>query len=179
MSSQSNQSGIWTPPVIATIVYRVVMIIVSIAFIWKKYRRPARQIDEEQLVRVLLPTYNNPNRRPRSPNQATQPPRRKRTDSQPRRIRTPSLREIIIANVEDIIQSALGIDDYDNIDIDTQLSFNRPSETSSRKAAEAGSIGGDVGLDIELGDVGLRHRSADGILESLKGSRHETSSRGK
>lgn len=47
MSSQIDQQAIWTPPVIATIVYRVVMIIVSIAFIWKKYRRPARQIDGE------------------------------------------------------------------------------------------------------------------------------------
>jgi hypothetical protein len=45
MSSQVDQQAIWAPPVIATIVYRVVMIIVSIAFIWKKYRRPARQID--------------------------------------------------------------------------------------------------------------------------------------
>lgn len=45
MSGSVAQQPIWTPPVIATIVYRVVMIIVSIAFIWKKYRRPARQID--------------------------------------------------------------------------------------------------------------------------------------
>jgi hypothetical protein len=45
MSGSLAQQPIWTPPVIATIVYRVVMIIVSIAFIWKKYRRPARQID--------------------------------------------------------------------------------------------------------------------------------------
>jgi hypothetical protein len=45
MSSQSDQQVIWTPPVITTTVYRVVMIIVSIAFIWIKYRRTARRID--------------------------------------------------------------------------------------------------------------------------------------
>ncbi|PMD29707.1 hypothetical protein L207DRAFT_642249 [Hyaloscypha variabilis F] len=170
MSSQSNQSDIWTPPVVATIVYRVVMIIVSIAFIWKKY--------QEQLISVLLPTYNSTHL-PRPPNQTTQSSRRKRTHSQPRRLRTPSLREIILANVEDIIQSALGIDDGDSITIDVpRLSFDDSSERSSRRSAEVGEIGGDVGfdVDVDLGDVGLRHRSADCISGSHS-SRHEVSSK--
>jgi hypothetical protein len=45
MSLSAEQPSIWTPEVIATIIYRIVMILVSLAFIWKKYRRPTRQID--------------------------------------------------------------------------------------------------------------------------------------
>jgi hypothetical protein len=55
MSGALAQQPIWTPPVIATIVYRVVMIIVSIAFIWKKYRRPARQIDGNSTLLTITP----------------------------------------------------------------------------------------------------------------------------
>jgi hypothetical protein len=53
MSGSLAQQPIWTPPVIATIVYRVVMIIVSIAFIWKKYRRPGRQLDGNSALLTL------------------------------------------------------------------------------------------------------------------------------
>jgi hypothetical protein len=59
MSSQGDQQAIWTPPVIATIVYRVVMIIVSIAFLWKKYRRPARHLDGELASRNIQPGDRN------------------------------------------------------------------------------------------------------------------------
>jgi len=55
MSGSLAEQPIWTPPVIATIVYRVVMIIVSIAFIWKKYRRPGRQLDGNSALLTLTP----------------------------------------------------------------------------------------------------------------------------
>jgi hypothetical protein len=55
MSESLAQQPIWTPPVIATIVYRVVMIIVSIAFIWKKYRQPKRQLDGNSALPTLTP----------------------------------------------------------------------------------------------------------------------------
>jgi hypothetical protein len=85
--------------------------------------------------------------------------------------------------VEDIIQSALGIDDGDSITIDVpRLSFDDSSEGSLRRSAEVGEIGGDVGIDVDvdvdvdLGDVGLRHRSAECISGSHS-SRHEMSSK--
>ncbi|KAF8856550.1 hypothetical protein BDZ45DRAFT_691670 [Acephala macrosclerotiorum] len=72
MSTQSDQRSSWTPAVIATIVYRVVMIIVSIAFIWKKYRRPTRQFDGESLIGILI----SPHRTQASLLPSTEPPPR-------------------------------------------------------------------------------------------------------
>lgn len=37
--------NIWTPEIIATVVYRVVMVFVSLAFIWKEYRCVRPQLD--------------------------------------------------------------------------------------------------------------------------------------
>jgi hypothetical protein len=162
-------SNVWTPPVIATIVYRVVMIIVSLAFIGKKYRRPRRQTDgefttiiplyinlprninrsliEEQLVRVVIPTYNVPARRTRSANRFV--PRRC-TNPAPRPTPAPTARQVLLTHMEEIVQTALGVDE--NVDIDGEstvsVAIDQPLEA-------------DVGLDIELGDMGLRHRSAD------------------
>lgn len=36
---------VWTPDVIATVVYRAIMVIVSLAFIWRAYRQPSREVD--------------------------------------------------------------------------------------------------------------------------------------
>ncbi|KAL5314350.1 hypothetical protein ACEPPN_018776 [Leptodophora sp. 'Broadleaf-Isolate-01'] len=47
--------NIWTPEIIATVVYRVVMVFVSLAFIWKEYRCVRPQLDEEQLIGILIP----------------------------------------------------------------------------------------------------------------------------
>lgn len=195
MSTAPNQPTIWTPEFISCIVYRVVMIIVSLAFIWKKYRRPARRIDgttsplssveacplnqpsalidlqltsltEEQLVGVILPTYHSPARHVRSANVPSQPT----NPSQPSRTQT--LRKVISAHLEDIIQSTLGIDDDDGIDIDApRASFHHAQAESSTKEIEVSSKDG-VGLDIEPGDMGLRHRSADGTAENKKSSEH-------
>ncbi|KAH6718635.1 hypothetical protein BKA61DRAFT_712372 [Leptodontidium sp. MPI-SDFR-AT-0119] len=52
--------NIWTPEVIATIVYRVVMVFVSLAFIWKEYRCVRPQLDEEQLIGILIPRQSIP-----------------------------------------------------------------------------------------------------------------------
>jgi hypothetical protein len=184
--STPDQPSIWTPEFISSIVYRAVMIIVSIAFIWKKYRRPARPIDgtshpspptpphpfpmtsiqtltpstEEQLIGVILPTYNTPVRCTRSasdPSQRTHP-------TQPRH--PPTIRDVILAHIEDIIHSALGIDD-DKTDIDVLR-----TSTASPITLAAGSSLDNVGhpVDIELGDMGLRHRSADSMAENKKGS---------
>lgn len=172
MSGSVAQQPIWTPPVIATIVYRVVMIIVSIAFIWKKYRRPARQIDEEQLIGVLLPTHHRPLNRTRSTPHSTisgvpGPPRRQ--------THPPTLRKVISAQIEDIIQSALGIDDEDDVlDIEVSLSSNS-SRPESSIAEGAGSSRDKLGLDVEPGDMGLRHRSGDGMVGDKKVSRCESS----
>lgn len=137
------------------------MIIVSIAFIWRKYRRPARPIDEEQLIGVILPGYNTSIRRTRSTNDPSQ-----RTHPTQTR-HPPTIRDVISAHIEDIIQSVLGIDD-DKTDIDMLQ-----TSTASPITLAAGSSLDDVGLpvDIELGDMGLRHRSADSMAEKKKGSR--------
>jgi len=164
--SSPDQQAIWTPPVIATIVYRVVMIIVSIAFIWKKYRRPARQIDEEQLVGVLLPPYNRSHRRTRSANQGVS---RKRLKPTPIRTHTPTLREVILDHIEDIVQSALGLDN-DNGLTDEPLSFDTSEAEASTDGAEVSSLDTNAGLDIELGDLGLRHRAADNASDTKKKS---------
>jgi len=162
--SSLEQQAIWTPPVIATIVYRVVMIIVSIAFIWKKYRRPARQIDEEQLVGVLLPPYNRPHRRTRSASQVVLRRRPKHTPSQ---THTPTIREVILDHFEDIVQSALGLDDDDCL-TDGPLSFDTSVSEPSTDGAEVSSLDTNAGFDIELGDLGLRHRAADNTSDTKK-----------
>ncbi|PMD55499.1 uncharacterized protein K444DRAFT_666723 [Hyaloscypha bicolor E] len=175
MPSQSNQQPIWTPPVIATIVYRVVMIIVSIAFIWKKYRRTARRIDEEQLIGLLLPTYNNHTpHRPPSPNTHNHTRSRRtspsphplyhpRSNPQSQHSHPPTTREIISAHLDDIIQSALGLSD------DGLSSLGGSQYGSSVDIAEGSSLE-DMGVDVEVegGDVGLRHRSADSVTEHRK-----------
>jgi hypothetical protein len=198
------------------------MIIVSIAFIWKKYRRPGRQLDgnsalltltphsyahpavlthhfavenlsprsrildpvslhpqnqpltpsaEEQLIGVLLPTHHRPLNRIRStPHTASS------RDPTPARRRThpPTLRKVISAQIEDIIQAALGIDDDDGLDIEVSLSSNSSRPESSR-AEGGGSSLDNPGIDTEPGDMELRHRSADGMVGDRKMSRCEIS----
>jgi hypothetical protein len=145
------------------------MTIVSLAFIWKKYRRPRRQTDgefmtiiplhinllrninrsliEEQLVHVVIPTYNGPARRTRSANKFM--PRR-RTNTAPRPAPAPTARQVLLTHMEDIVQATLGVDEDVDIDGESTISvaIDQPLEA-------------DVGLDIELGDMGLRHRPAD------------------
>jgi hypothetical protein len=169
-------SDVWTPPVIATIVYRVVMIIVSLAFIWKKYRRPRRQTDgefmtiiplhidllrdinrsliEEQLVHVVIPTFNVPARRTRSANKFV--PRRC-TNTAPRPTPAPTVRQVLLTHMEDIVQTALGVGEDVEIDGESTISvaIDQPLEA-------------DIGLDIELGDMGLRHRSGDTSSATMK-----------
>ena len=114
---------------------------------------------EEQLIGVILPAYDTSIRRTRSandPSQRTHP-------TKPRH--PPTIRDVISAHIEDIIQSVLGIDD-DKTDIDMLQ-----TSTASPITLAAGSSLDDVGLpvDIELGDMGLRHRSADSMAENKKG----------
>jgi propanediol dehydratase large subunit len=108
---------------------------------------------------VILPAYNTPIRCTRSTNDPSQQTHQTQT-------RHPStIREVISAQIEDIIQSALGIDD-EKTDIDVLR-----ASTASPITLAPGSSLGNVGLpvDIELGDMGLRHRSADSMAENKKG----------
>ncbi|KAA8567457.1 hypothetical protein MFRU_040g00310 [Monilinia fructicola] len=41
------------PDVIATVVYRVIMVFVSLTYIWRKYRQPLRTDDLHQLAELL------------------------------------------------------------------------------------------------------------------------------
>jgi hypothetical protein len=52
--------------------------------------------------------------------------------------------------MEDLVQTALGVDEDIDIDGESTISvaIDQPLEA-------------DIGLDIELGDMGLRHRSGD------------------
>jgi hypothetical protein len=84
----------------------------------------------------------------------------------------PTLREVVVASLEDTILSALSLEEDNNNSDMPQLSFDAPSVDSSRNLAEVSSLDTDVGLDIDLGDMGLRHRSADSTLDKKKAPRH-------
>ncbi|ATZ55360.1 hypothetical protein BCIN_11g06210 [Botrytis cinerea B05.10] len=43
----------WSPDVIATVVYRVTMVLVSLTYIWRKYRQPLRTDDLHKIVELL------------------------------------------------------------------------------------------------------------------------------
>jgi hypothetical protein len=60
-----------------------------------------------------------------------------------------------LAHLEDMVQSAIGLDKDDgSINGLPDLSIN------------GSSLDANVGLDIELGDIGLRHRSADHLQQT-------------
>jgi hypothetical protein len=59
-----------------------------------------------------------------------------------------------LAHLEDMVQSAVGLDKEDNAINGLLDSFDNLSINES-------SLDANVGLDIDLGDIGLRHRSAD------------------
>ncbi|TVY19347.1 hypothetical protein LARI1_G003570 [Lachnellula arida] len=121
-------SDIWTPDVIATVVYRAIMVIVSIAFLWRAYRQPVRAVDDEHVVGIILP---NTSARTASASLG---------DSSPE---VPSsskslMHDFITSQIESILQSTLGIGDIGIGDVGI------------------GDVGiGDVGIgDVGIGDVG-------------------------
>ena len=73
------------------------------------------------------------------------------------------MHDAVVASIGDVIQSAVGLDGADR----PFVSFEGPSGDESSTGS---SLDTDVGLDIELGDLGLRHRSADNTLNSKKKS---------
>ncbi|CZR66567.1 uncharacterized protein PAC_16468 [Phialocephala subalpina] len=157
MSDQADLQSVWTPAAIATVVYRVIMIVVSIAFIWKKYRRPARQFDEE-LIGVLLPTHHVRTRRP----QSADLPR----TTQDHVLSAPSRRELFMEHFSDIIQTTLGLEDETLEAVDGTLpSMNDPSSTTSTGSSNDADV---VVVDIQLGDIGVRHRAADQTLGGIE-----------
>jgi hypothetical protein len=54
MSCLTSQSTIWAPDTIATVVYRVVMIVVSLAFLWRQYHLPKRFVDGKHSSPIYL-----------------------------------------------------------------------------------------------------------------------------
>jgi len=143
MPSTVGQPSLWAPEAIATFIYQVVMVFVALAFIWKKYRRPARRGDEEQMIGVVLPIH-----RTRS---------RKNHIQQSHPTPSPNLRELISADLEEIIQSALGLNGDNTLD-GPSLSFEDTASISSG-ALDAGSS-----LDTE---IRLRQCSADGVSQHI------------
>ncbi|KAH7308344.1 hypothetical protein BKA65DRAFT_559825 [Rhexocercosporidium sp. MPI-PUGE-AT-0058] len=93
--------NIWTPEIIATIVYRVIMILVSLAFIWREYRHVRPQLDEEQLISILV------QRQSFSPAVALTSGRQ---DDVVNTHPTPRLRDHFRTNSNNIVASALGLD---------------------------------------------------------------------
>ena len=71
-----------------------------------------------------------------------------------------------------MIQSALGIDD-DEMVAGALRSSSNSAQSEPLTAVAAGSSLDKGGLGIELGKVGLRHRSADSMAENEKCSRDE------
>jgi hypothetical protein len=117
---------------------------------------------EEQLAGVLLPTHNVPYQSTRSVNNVL--PRR-HTDSTSHRNRTRTLRDVISAHVEEIVQSAFGLDDGEDSSNVSPPSFDYVASGLSIAAAVS-SMNPSVGIDIEFGDVGIRHRSADSTTQN-------------
>ncbi|KAK0100163.1 hypothetical protein ONS95_008502 [Cadophora gregata] len=94
--------NLWTPEIIATIVHRVVMVFVSLAFIWKEYRQQQPQFDEEQLISILI------QRQTLSP--AIGMTSARQVDDQVDVRQPPRLRDHFRANSNNIFASALGFD---------------------------------------------------------------------
>jgi hypothetical protein len=173
MSSVATEAY-WTPETICTIVYRVVMILVSLAFLYRKYRRPIRSVDgmlspneeiflhpnimlaDEQLIGFLLPAL----RRYNSTQRGRTPPL---SEYQPRPPRT--LSNLVADQLDTLLESAidLGNDQVDDSGLSSsvdQLDFPTPSgANSSYIGIAAGNLclNCRIGVDIDLGDLGQRH----------------------
>ncbi|KAG4433136.1 hypothetical protein IFR05_011378 [Cadophora sp. M221] len=93
--------NIWAPEIIATIVYRVVMVLVSLAFIWKEYRDVHPRLDEEQLIGILVPRQSLPLALGVSSG---------RQDDQANTQPAPRLRDHFRANSTNIFGSILGLE---------------------------------------------------------------------
>ena len=65
-----------------------------------------------------------------------------------------------MAHLEDMVQSAVGLDKEND-------AINGLPEPFDSLSINESSLDANVGLDIDLGDIGLRHRSAD-HLQSTK-----------
>jgi hypothetical protein len=128
MSNLPISPSIWTPDTIANVVYRVVMIAVSLAFIWKQYHRSARSLDgessailplfpqrlsttdflysEEHIIGILVPNNPSKSNDAQSAQSIIIPhPNKRRSLS--------LLKELLATQLESIIQLALGDGDTD------------------------------------------------------------------
>ncbi|TVY37058.1 hypothetical protein LOCC1_G007270 [Lachnellula occidentalis] len=97
-------TDIWTPDVIATVVYRIIMVIVSIAFIWRAYRQPVRAVDDEHVVGIILPNTST----------RTASASSRGSSSELSSSSKSMMHDFMTAQVESILQSALGIGDVGN-----------------------------------------------------------------
>ncbi|TVY55703.1 hypothetical protein LCER1_G005067 [Lachnellula cervina] len=117
-------SDIWTPDVIATVVYRVIMVIVSIAFVWRAYRQPVRAVDDEHVVGMLLPN---------TPTRTASASSRDSSSELPSNSKS-LMHDFMTAQVESILQSTLGIGDVGN-DTPPPVVRNNSKSTSSTVAS--------------------------------------------
>ncbi|TVY42167.1 hypothetical protein LSUB1_G001944 [Lachnellula subtilissima] len=99
-----DPSQVWTPDVIATVVYRVIMVIVSIAFIWRAYRQPVRVVDDEHVVGIIIPHTSSRTASASSSDSSSELPSSSKS----------MMHDFVTAQVESILQSALGIGDVGN-----------------------------------------------------------------
>ncbi|TVY93993.1 hypothetical protein LAWI1_G001022 [Lachnellula willkommii] len=94
-------SDIWTPDVIATVVYRAIMVIVSIAFLWRAYRQPVRAVDDEHVVGIILPNTSTRTASASSTHSSSEIPSSFKS----------MMHDFITSQIESILQSTLGIGD--------------------------------------------------------------------
>jgi hypothetical protein len=71
-------------------------------------------------------------------------------------------------HIEDIVQTGLSIDEDVEIIDGPSLSSNSFQAESTMSIAIGAPPAVDIGLNIELGDIGLRHRSADTFSHTKK-----------
>jgi hypothetical protein len=109
---------------------------------------------EEHFIGFLLPPHNIPSRHTHSLNNQAS--------------RNHLIRDTISAIIEAIIQSPMGLDDSAlTNDSSINLDFSAPNDVVSNlgPSSGAGSLADENSdVEIEMGDLGLRHGSADHTL---------------
>ncbi|TVY82931.1 hypothetical protein LSUE1_G001413 [Lachnellula suecica] len=116
-----DPSNIWTPDVIATVIYRVIMIIVSLAFIWRAYRQPVNQLHDESVVGLILNS------------ESTRNPSTLSSSAHPPNVRS-MLHDFMTAQLDSILQSTIGVGGESNTLLPQMMGsngHNKPSITCS------------------------------------------------
>jgi hypothetical protein len=80
-------------------------------------------------------------------------------------------------HIEDIVQTGLGVDEGVGVIDGPSLSSNSFQAESTMSIAIGPPPAVDIGLNIELGDIGLRHRSADTFSHTKKKTPRDSSAK--